>query len=69
MCKQCVDRRVPYLLDKPFADCANRLRPVAEASEKYGVFSALVLPNRASRIVRVVADMVADGQFGRFGAV
>ena len=42
----CVDRRVPYLLDKPFADCA-RLRPV---SEKYGVFSALVLPNRASRL-------------------
>ena len=23
----CVDRRIPYLLDKPFADCADRLRP------------------------------------------
>ena len=44
----CVDRRIPYLLDKPFADCADRLRPAAEASEKHGVFSALVLPNRAS---------------------
>ena len=32
----CVDRRIPYLLDKPFADCADRLRPVAEASEKAG---------------------------------
>ena len=32
----CVDRRIPYLLDKPFADCADRLRPAAEASEKHG---------------------------------
>ena len=24
----CVDRRIPYLVDKPFADCAARLRPV-----------------------------------------
>jgi predicted dehydrogenase len=60
----CVDRRIPYLLDKPFADCAARLRPVAEASEKHGVFSALVLPNRASRIVAVVKEMVADGSLG-----
>ena len=60
----CVDRRIPYLLDKPFADCADRLRPAAEASEKHGVFSALVLPNRASRIVRVVKEMVADGSLG-----
>ena len=60
----CVDRRIPYLLDKPFADCADRLRPAAEASEKHGVFSALVLPNRASRIVSVVKAMVADGSLG-----
>ena len=61
----CVDRRIPYLLDKPFADCADRLRPAAEVSEKHGVFSALVLPNRASRIVSVVQEMVADGSLGR----
>ncbi len=60
----CVDRRIPYLLDKPFADCADRLRPVAEASEKQGVFSALVLPNSASNIVRVVKDMFEDGSLG-----
>ena len=60
----CVDRRIPYLLDKPFADSADRLRPAAEASEKHGVFSALVLPNRASRIVSVVQEMVADGSLG-----
>ena len=60
----CVDRRIPYLLDKPFADCADRLRPAAEASEKHGVFSALVLPNRASRIVGVVQGMIADGSLG-----
>ena len=61
----CVDRRIPYLLDKPFADCADRLRPAAEASEKHGVFSALTLPNRASRIVKVVQQMVADGSLGQ----
>ncbi len=60
----CVDRRIPYLLDKPFADCADRLRPAAEASVKHGVFSALTLPNRASRIVSVVNEMVADGSLG-----
>ena len=60
----CVDRRIPYLLDKPFADCADRLRPVAKASEKHGVFSALVLPNRASRIVSVVKEMLEDGSLG-----
>ena len=60
----CVDRRIPYLLDKPFADRADRLRHVAEASEKHGVFSALVLPNRACRIVSVVKKMLEDGSMG-----
>lgn len=60
----CVDLRIPYLLDKPFADCADRLRAAAEASEKHSVFSALVLPNRASRIVGLVEEMVADGSLG-----
>ena len=60
----CVDRRIPYLLDKPFADCADRLRPVAEASEKHGVISGLVLPNRASKIVSVVNEMLDDGSLG-----
>ena len=62
--KACVDRRIPYLLDKPFADCADRLRPVAEESEKQGVFSALTLPNRACRTVALVKAMIADGTFG-----
>lgn len=60
----CVDRRIPYLLDKPFADSAESLRPVAEASEKHGVISALVLPNRASRIVSVVKELLEDGSLG-----
>ncbi|MEM7027966.1 MAG: Gfo/Idh/MocA family oxidoreductase [Chloroflexota bacterium] len=60
----CVTRRIPYLLDKPFADCADRLRPVAELSEKHGVFSALTLPNRASRVVALVNEMVTDGSLG-----
>ena len=61
----CVDRRIPYLVDKPFADCAARLRPVAEASEKHGVFSALTLPNRASKIVAVAKKMVTNGRLGK----
>lgn len=60
----CVDRRIPYLLDKPFADSADRLRPVAAASTKHDVFSALVLPNRMSKIVSTVAEMIEDGSLG-----
>ena len=60
----CVDRRIPYLVDKPFADCAARLRPVAEASERYGVFSALTLPNRASVTIALVQQMIDDGSLG-----
>ena len=60
----CVDRRIPYLLDKPFADSADSLRPAAEATEKHGIISALVLPNRASKIVSVVKEMLDDGSLG-----
>lgn len=60
----CVDRRLPFLLDKPFADCATRLRPVAAACAKKGVFSALTLPNRASQVVATVEQLIANGTFG-----
>ncbi|MBV7338276.1 Gfo/Idh/MocA family oxidoreductase [Chloroflexi bacterium TSY] len=60
----CVDRRLPFLLDKPFADCADRLRPAAEVSVRHGVFSALTLPNRATRLVALVQELIADGTFG-----
>ena len=62
--RACVDRRLPFLLDKPFADSAARLRPVAEACLERGVFSALTLPNRASRVVALVQQMMAEGSFG-----
>jgi len=60
----CVDRRLPFLLDKPFADCAARLRPAAEACIQQGILSALVLPNRASHLVALLQQMVADGSLG-----
>ena len=60
----CVDRRLPFLLDKPFADCAARLRPAAEACIKRGVFSALILPNRKSQIVALIEQMLADNTLG-----
>jgi predicted dehydrogenase len=60
----CVARRLPFVLDKPFADCAARLRPVAEACIRHGVFSALTLPNRASRLVALMQRMTAEGTFG-----
>lgn len=60
----CVARRLPFLLDKPFADSAARLRPAAELCSQQGVFSALVLPNRASQIVALIQQMMADGTLG-----
>ena len=60
----CVERRIPYLVDKPFADCASRLRPVAEATLRHNVFSACTLPNRKSRLVPLVKTMLADGRLG-----
>jgi predicted dehydrogenase len=60
----CVARRLPFLLDKPFADCAERLRPAAEACIKQGIFSALVLPNRASQVVALTEQMMADDNLG-----
>ena len=60
----CVDRRLPFLLDKPFADSAARLRPVAEACLEQGVFSALTLPNRVSRVVDVAQRMLAEATLG-----
>ena len=60
----CVERRVPYLLDKPFADCAERLRPAAEATMAAGLPHALTLPNRGSLLIEKVEQMVADGSLG-----
>lgn len=60
----CVERRIPYLLDKPFADCAARLRPAAEATVEHGVFSALTLPNRHSLIIAKIKELVASGDLG-----
>ena len=60
----CVDRRLPYLVDKPFADCADRLKPAADATIKHGVISALTLPNRATRLIHLVRSMTDAGTFG-----
>ena len=60
----CVQRRVPYLLDKPFADCADRLRPAAEATMAARLPHALTLPNRGSLLIEKVERMVADGSLG-----
>ncbi len=60
----CVDRGLPFLLDKPFADCADRLRPAAAACIERGIFSALTLPNRATRLVARVQQMMEEGSLG-----
>lgn len=60
----CVNLRIPFLLDKPFADCADRLRPAAEACVKHGIFSALTMPNRASKLISTMEQLVDDGTFG-----
>ena len=60
----CARRDLPFLLDKPFADCAARMRPAAKVCEERGVFSALTLPNRATRLVALVQQMIEDGSLG-----
>ena len=60
----CAQRDLPFLLDKPFADCADRMRPAAEACIERGVFSALTLPNRATSLLPLVQQMIEDGSFG-----
>ena len=60
----CAQRGIPFLLDKPFADCAARMRPAAEACAQRGVFSALTLPNRATRLVALLEQMIEKGGFG-----
>ncbi len=62
--RACAERDLPFLLDKPFADCADRLRPVAELCTDRGVFSALTLPNRGTELVDVVQGMIDDGSLG-----
>ena len=43
-----MQRRVPYLLDKPFADCAERLRPAAEATMAAGLRTPSRFPTAAA---------------------
>ena len=62
--RACAERGLPFLLDKPFADCAARLRPAAELCTERGVFSALTLPNRGTELVDLVQGMIDDGSFG-----
>ena len=60
----CAQREIPFLLDKPFADCAARMRPAADLCAERGVFSAMTLPNRATYLVALVQQMIDDGSFG-----
>ncbi len=60
----CAQRDIPFLLDKPFADCAARIRPAAGLCAERGVFSAMTLPNRATYLVALVQQMIDDGSFG-----
>ena len=62
--RACAERDLPFLLDKPFADCAARMRPAAELCAERGVFSALTLPNRATKLVSLVQQMIEDGSLG-----
>ena len=62
--RACAERDLPFLLDKPFADCAARLRPAAELCTERGVFSALTLPNRGTELVDLVQQMIDDGSLG-----
>ena len=60
----CVDAGVPCLFDKPWADCADRLRPAVEAAEAAGVWGALTLPTRELKVIDVIGQSIADGTLG-----
>ena len=60
----CLDVGVPYLFDKPWADCANRMRPAAEASEAANHWGTPTLPNEEMNVNDVLRKVRADGTFG-----
>ena len=57
----CVDAGVPCLFDKPWADCADRLRPAVDAAEAAGLWGALTLPTRELKVIDVISQAIADG--------
>ena len=60
----CVDAGVPCLFDKPWADCADRLRPAVDAAEAAGLWGALTLPTRELKVIDVIGQSIADGTLG-----
>ena len=62
--RACVDAGVPCLFDKPWADCADRLRPAVDAAEATGLWGALTLPTRELKVFDVIGQSIADGTLG-----
>lgn len=59
-----VERRVPFMAEKPIALRSADVFAVADAVERAGLFAAVAFVNRGLSLWRVQREMAADGRMG-----
>jgi predicted dehydrogenase len=59
-----LDRRIPFLIEKPMGRDGREARAVAEAAKAAGVFAASALGNRGLAIWRRLDELGRDGRLG-----
>jgi predicted dehydrogenase len=59
-----LNRRIPFLIEKPMGRDGQEAREVADAATKAGVFAASALANRQLTIWRRVEELKRDGRLG-----
>lgn len=62
--KPVLDRRLPFLIEKPMGLDGTKARAVAEAAKKAKVFAASALSNRGLAIWKRVDELKQAGKFG-----
>ena len=59
-----IDRRVPYLMEKPMSFSARQLKGVVDKAEETGAFAAVPLSQRHTRPIRMARRLIEDGTYG-----
>ncbi|MSP49357.1 MAG: Gfo/Idh/MocA family oxidoreductase [Alphaproteobacteria bacterium] len=59
-----LDRRVPFLIEKPMGRDGAEARAIADAAKKAGIFAASALANRQLSIWRRVEELKSAGRLG-----